>query len=227
MATENGNTDDLGGTKRALIEAAGELFATHGLEGVSIRMIAEKANANVAAVNYYFGSKENLYYEALKFVTRMSDDRPVQAYLAELEAGDGPAEALAVLEQLIRDKTRVCLAGGEPEWHMRLIMRALMDPTPQLRRLVEDLFRPDFSAMCDLLARCRPGMTEDEATWLTFAVMGMIFFYVIERVPILMLLNRDGFDEAFTGGVSDTIIGMVVRSLREDSGNRRLPGGEG
>ena len=224
MPTEEHMTEDLGGTKRALIEAAGELFAAHGLDGVSIRMIAEKANANVAAVNYYFGSKENLYYETLKFVVRMSDDRPVQVYLDELSGGAGPDEALRVLERLIRDKVKICLAGDEPEWHMRLIMRAMMDSRPQLRRLVDGLFRPDFSAMCELLCRCRPGMRPDEAVWLTFAVMGMIFFYVIERVPILMLLDREGFDAAFTDGVADTIARMVVRALRDQIDDRGTPG---
>lgn len=218
--------DDLSGTKRALIEAAGELFAAHGLDGVSIRMIAEKANANVAAVNYYFGSKDNLYYETLKFVVRMSDDRPVQGYLAELSDEAGPKQALAVLERLIRDKVRICLAGDEPEWHMRLIMRAMMDSRPQLRRLVEELFRPDFTAMCTLLIQCRPGMQAREATWLTFAVMGMIFFYVIERVPILMLLDQDGFDAAFTRGVANTITRMVMRFLDESIEDRASRKGE-
>ncbi|HOV61979.1 MAG TPA: CerR family C-terminal domain-containing protein [Candidatus Hydrogenedentes bacterium] len=214
---DDGIPEDVSGTKRALIEAAGELFATHGLEGVSIRMIAEKASANVAAINYYFGSKENLYYEALKFVARMSDDRPVQSYLAELGEEEDPAKAQAVLDRLIRDKVRVCLAGGEPDWHMRLIMRALMDPTPQLRQLVEGLFRPDFMAMRGLLVRCRPGMDENETTWVTFAVMGMIFFYVTERIPILMLLNKEGFDASFIQGVSDVIVGMVLQFLRDFS----------
>ena len=59
---------ELAGTKLALINAAGELFADHGLEGTSVRAIAEKAGANVAAINYHFGSKENLYAEGLRYV---------------------------------------------------------------------------------------------------------------------------------------------------------------
>ncbi len=43
-----------------IIEIAEALFAKHGFEGTSVRDIAQEAQINVAMVNYYFGSKENL-----------------------------------------------------------------------------------------------------------------------------------------------------------------------
>lgn len=53
--------------KRQLImEATLFLFAEKGYEGTSIRDIAEKANVNVAMVNYYFGSKEKLFENIVK-----------------------------------------------------------------------------------------------------------------------------------------------------------------
>src|ERR1017187_4778265 len=50
--------------REQLLEAAEELFAEHGYEGTSTRMLAKKAGVNVAMVSYYFGSKEKLF-EAL------------------------------------------------------------------------------------------------------------------------------------------------------------------
>jgi AcrR family transcriptional regulator len=49
--------------REKLIETAKELFASHGFEGVSMRLLARKAKANIAMVSYYFGSKENLLKE--------------------------------------------------------------------------------------------------------------------------------------------------------------------
>ena len=43
-----------------LMEAALELFAEKGFDGTSIRDIAQAADANVAMISYYFGSKEKL-----------------------------------------------------------------------------------------------------------------------------------------------------------------------
>lgn len=55
------------GIKRDLIVAAGELFADKGVEGTSVRAIAKRCGANIAAINYHFGSKENLYTEVLRY----------------------------------------------------------------------------------------------------------------------------------------------------------------
>lgn len=48
-------------TRGALIEAAEELFADHGIEGVSLRQIGEAIGSdNNAVVSYYFGTKAGL-----------------------------------------------------------------------------------------------------------------------------------------------------------------------
>jgi AcrR family transcriptional regulator len=53
-------------TRDKIIESARILFADFGYEGTSIREIARTANVNVASVNYYFTSKENLFIEILR-----------------------------------------------------------------------------------------------------------------------------------------------------------------
>jgi AcrR family transcriptional regulator len=47
--------------KDHILNAAEELFAEHGYEGTSTRMLAQKAGVNVAMISYYFGSKEKLF----------------------------------------------------------------------------------------------------------------------------------------------------------------------
>ncbi len=46
-----------------LLDAAEQLFSEHGFDGASVRDIAATAGCNIAAVNYYFGSKDKLYTE--------------------------------------------------------------------------------------------------------------------------------------------------------------------
>jgi AcrR family transcriptional regulator len=52
--------------KRAnILEAAEKLFSEVGYEGASTRQIAKEAGANMAMINYYFGSKEGVYVEII------------------------------------------------------------------------------------------------------------------------------------------------------------------
>lgn len=53
-------------TKQKIIDVARVLFANLGYEGTSVREIARQAEVNLALVNYYFSSKENLFQEILK-----------------------------------------------------------------------------------------------------------------------------------------------------------------
>jgi len=65
-------------TKSKLIKAGIEVFSDHGFAGGSIRQIAERAGANIAAVTYHFGSKKELW----KAVFTHLQDRLLEAIFA-------------------------------------------------------------------------------------------------------------------------------------------------
>ncbi|MFD0538170.1 TetR/AcrR family transcriptional regulator [Actinomadura luteofluorescens] len=52
-------------TRRRILDAARDLFGEHGYDGVTVRMIAGRAEANTALVHRYFGSKAALFGEVL------------------------------------------------------------------------------------------------------------------------------------------------------------------
>src|SRR5688572_4494372 len=92
-------------TRRRLIEASRALVAERGRAGVTLRAIADAADANVAAVSYHFGSLDALLQatieQALETITRAQIDRmevlPLDASLPDIAAAwAGPAiEALS------------------------------------------------------------------------------------------------------------------------------------
>lgn len=51
--------------KLAILEAANKLFCEMGYEGTSTRQIAKESGANMAMINYYFGSKEGVFIEIM------------------------------------------------------------------------------------------------------------------------------------------------------------------
>ena len=74
-------------TKDRILGAAEELFAQFGFAGTSLRQVTSRADVNIAAVNYHFGSKENLVNE----VFRRRMDEMTASRLLQLEQEIGRA----------------------------------------------------------------------------------------------------------------------------------------
>jgi AcrR family transcriptional regulator len=118
--------------KDHILDAAESLFAEQGFAQVSIRDIAEHANANVAAVNYHFGSKERLF-EAL-FARRVVPVNEMRLQLldeAERRSRAGKPRLRDVVEAFVRPP----LLLGDPGSHgaqglvmMRFLSRMLAMP---------------------------------------------------------------------------------------------------
>lgn len=71
-------------TQRRLLDAASEVFAEKGFWETTNADICAKAEANTAAINYHFGSKENLYIAAWKHAfERSTEAHPPDGWVSE------------------------------------------------------------------------------------------------------------------------------------------------
>ena len=96
-------------TRTAILSAAERLYAERGFSDVTLRDIVAEANVNLAAVNYHFGSKDELIAEL--FVTRsiaLNHERLAELKAAE-DAGGGRAPIEAVMRALVGPTLRGCL----------------------------------------------------------------------------------------------------------------------
>ena len=201
------------GTKLALIMAAGELFAESGIEGPGVRTIAEKAGVNIAAVNYHFGSKENLYVETFRYVVSHEKDVHAEDFFKEAGENISPYKASVLLFRYVKEKFNAHFSKKQPRWFNMLVMRSLLDPSPALQALVEEVFRPEMDAFVSFIQKANPTISPEDATLLDFFLTGQIFFYSLSRVPILMALQKEDYDKAFIDTVADQIArAMIARS---------------
>ncbi|HEY3839365.1 MAG TPA: CerR family C-terminal domain-containing protein [Bryobacteraceae bacterium] len=133
-------------TRAKLLEAAGEVFAEHGFQAATVREICSRARANVAAVNYYFGDKSELYAEVLRQAVCTVHDPQLREALSRIE----PEEALRrAINHLLH---RLCDAD-RPNWAMLLMTHEMANPTPALARVVGEVIGPNYGLMRGIIGR--------------------------------------------------------------------------
>jgi AcrR family transcriptional regulator len=96
-------------TRERLLEAVERLYAEKGVDGASLRDITSAAGANVAAVNYHFGSKDGLLPALIerRFVP-LNRERIRMLDLAEAAAGDSPPTLESILQAFVEPTLRMC-----------------------------------------------------------------------------------------------------------------------
>jgi AcrR family transcriptional regulator len=110
---------------RRLKQVACRLFAERGVDGVTVREIAEAAGQkNHAAVGYHFGSKEALIRELVLDGAVLIDQRR-NAALDRLEAEGGPRSAREVTAVLIATSIGLEGSGLEDSYNRFVVMLAM------------------------------------------------------------------------------------------------------
>lgn len=185
-------------TRERLIAAAEALFIGQGFRSTSLREITARAKVNLAAVNYHFGSKDELVREVLRRRLGPLNAARVQ-YLDQLEAespGSLPVErileALLVPALLI---TRSPLEQGATV--LRLLGRAFSEPGDYMKDFLPDQYREAARRFQAALARALPHLPETELIWRMHFTFGAIA-YVMAGDDALKLVARceaDGADD--------------------------------
>jgi len=146
-------------TRTAILSAAERLYADRGFADVTLRDIVAAAGVNLAAVNYHFGSKDELIAEL--FVTRSlatNRERLNELRSAE-ELGGGRADIDAILRALVGPTLRGCLGPDrERSSAARFMIRASIEAVPPIRRIKNreiDHLRKFAAAMRRSLPDCR------------------------------------------------------------------------
>ncbi|HLX17127.1 MAG TPA: TetR/AcrR family transcriptional regulator [Bradyrhizobium sp.] len=123
-------------TRALILDAAERLYADRGFADVTLRDIVAAAGVNLAAVNYHFGSKDELIAEL--FVTRsLATNRERLAELKAAEAqGGGRANIEAIVRALVGPTLRGCLGpDNERSTAARFMIRASIESVPPIRRI--------------------------------------------------------------------------------------------
>lgn len=168
--------DPHGDTSSRLMDAAATVFADRGLREATVRDICALAGANVAAIHYHFGSKEELYLATLRRALRQHFDAHPLPSLAPLDPEVDPAGARAQLEAVVRGIGQGIL-GPAPEWHTRLLLRCLLEADFALPTVLEEFLGPRFGVLRGVLAVHLPGKDAQVVVRHALSVVAQLVFY--------------------------------------------------
>ena len=165
-------------TQAKILDTAEGLFMEHGFEAASLRQITAAAGVNIAAVNYHFGSKEELFQTVLtRRLDPMNQERVALLARFEQEIAPrvlSPEKILAAMFipalKLARDPER----GGKN--FLRLLGRAYADPAPFIRQFLTEQYAVMITRFKAAFARALPHLPKKELSWRLHFVMGALSY---------------------------------------------------
>jgi TetR/AcrR family transcriptional regulator, regulator of cefoperazone and chloramphenicol sensitivity len=188
-------------TRERITTAAGEIFAERGFDGTTVREICQRAGANVAAVNYYFGDKQRLYVEAV-----------CQAHRWRMEQFPLPPWT--------DDGTFVLRVRSGPgaTWHSKLMMREMANPTAACAELVQSSIRPQFEILLQILRELTSANApQEELRLIAFSIVGQCLFYHFADPVIRNLLTVDEYASLDVNQLSKHITDFSLAAIRSFS----------
>lgn len=210
-------------TRDRLLRAAIEVFSEHGYESATVREICRRAEANVAAVNYYFGDKKSLYaaiFDAV-FETLHASRTP---FLPRSAAAEQRLETCirAFFEELF-----YCDDDGPDCTQLSaMYLMEMARPTPVLDKVVRDYIAGDVEELRDIVA-CLLGDSADLTAIVNCSagIAGQILYYyqakpLIERLHPRLAPPEERLDELVAHVLTFSLAGIAATRRTLERGEK-------
>ncbi|QDQ29404.1 TetR/AcrR family transcriptional regulator [Chitinimonas arctica] len=159
-------------TATRILDAAEELFVEHGFEATSMRMITQRAEVNLAAVNYHFGSKDALFKGVFtRRLTPLTQLAVQNLDGLEAEAGERPLAVERIMQAFMDAALDIAYdpkRGGVI--FVRLLSRTFIETHPVLRESLPRHYEELVARYAQATAKALPELDAIELQWrLNFA----------------------------------------------------------
>jgi AcrR family transcriptional regulator len=187
VANENRSGLD---TVERILDASEWLFAEHGFDGTSMRMITARAKVNLASVNYHFGGKEALFQQVFhRRLSELNRQRLEAIKRMEGEAGAAALKPSQVLDGFFGPALEMAadtVHGGHT--FMRLLGRTYTEPAEFIRNFMALEYAEVIECYTAALYAALPDVPKAEIVWRLHFMMGAVS-YAISGIDALALLT--------------------------------------
>lgn len=206
MTASTAENPELPDARQRLLEAAEEVFASKGFDSATVREICSRAGVNIAAINYYFGDKERLYIETVKFAhscATSSDTFPL------LLPGATAVERLTVF---IGEMARRMHAPARPT-SMKLMMREMSEPGKAADVVVKEFIQPLAFRLRDILGELLPHETPKQLLMIGFSIIGQCLFYRQNRPVAELIFGKEAVGALDVTSVTEHVVRFTLAAL--------------
>jgi AcrR family transcriptional regulator len=166
---------DLGAqTRERLLEAAELLFGQRGYAGTSVREVTAEAGCNVAAVNYHFGGKRNLYVEMFHRRLAAIREQRVESVREALQRAHGPRALETVLEAFACAFLEPLVAKPEGRRLIELMARETVDAQLPPEMFADEFVEPVHDVLIQAIAATEPELPEHDARLCVMSIIGQL-----------------------------------------------------
>ena len=207
MDEKNRSTDS---TQQKLLTAACEVFAENGFKNTTVRDICNRADVNVAAVNYHFGSKEKLY----EAVWENSNRAAVKKRMDELDLARTDAPEIRI-RLFVKTLLRNILDQNRPEWDFRIVAHEMISPTAAFDKIVDRVIRPGFLFLRDIVQEILgEDVPKEKIEKCTLSIVGQCLYYRFANPVVRQLLPEQTFDEKGLDELADHITEFSLSAFK-------------
>ena len=197
-------------TKDRILNAAEVLFAEQGFAGTSLREVTSRADVNIAAVNYHFGSKENLINEV--FRRRMDEMSEARIALLQQAMSETPGQIEPILRAFVIPALAVSHDRGGGVAFIRVIARAYAEKNDGLRAFLSARYGHVLRDFAKALAACLPDLGKEQLYWRLDFLAGALTY----AMAVFGMIKRpNGASEAaHQQRAADELIAFAAAGLR-------------
>ncbi|MDD7986790.1 TetR/AcrR family transcriptional regulator [Lentisphaera marina] len=183
-------------TKTRILIAASRVFAEKGYENTTVQDICTACDANIAAVNYHYKSKENLYRTAWTHLYKYNEEANKELFRDDLDPE-------LQLHHFVRNRIKSSLDDGELGYLSKLISYELNSPSSSYDFLYETYIEERCNWIINLVNRLSGKQLSETS-------LSQIFFFI--NSPIIRL-NDQLNDKKQTKSPSDFCNDEMIENM--------------
>lgn len=202
-------------TRQTLLETALDIFAEEGFKSATVQQIADRAKANISAINYHFGNKANFYAEAVvHHMKNIMSHRPKETGY--------PKTPETELHEFISLRISCIAKEKPPKFIEKILIQEMANPGPVMDKMVEHVIRPNFQQLSDIMTKLLPeDCSESEIRRHCFSVIGQCNFYLHSQPIISRLFPDIEDDQNQTGQLAEHITSVCLAAVKAEHDKRK------